>query len=135
MEVSQCPLTSDGWRAGGRRGQRRGFLLTHRFHSARRPIPQPADSRAGWDLSVIAVQALKFGSRFSRLFRPTLELRFFPRRAEKHLDLQSRPSCFDGVACVICKSKQVFNELVTVNKWKLLHLLVPRFIKRQIITQ
>lgn len=109
MEVSRYPLTPDGRRAGGRRGQRQGFLLTHLSRSA-----QEAHSSAGGQasgvksFSVIVALALKFGSHFCRLFGATAER---CRRAGKHLDVQSLSSCFDGVTCVIHKPKQLFNEL------------------------
>lgn len=61
------------------------------------------------------------------------------RRAGKHLDVQSLTSCFDGVTCVICKPKQLFNELADrkqmVAYTKLPHLLVLGFIKRQIMCE
>lgn len=104
----------------GWRGQRRGFLLTHLSRPAQEAHRSASRQASGAKSSSVIVElALKFRSRSSRLFKPTVEV--FPflffhillrrRRAEKHSDVQSLSSCFDGVTRVICKPKQLFNEL------------------------
>lgn len=121
MEVSRCPLTPDGWRV-----KRRGAVAVRSAPGlpAKSSVPlgcggpflsrRTGERASGVKPSSVIAGAfsLKFRSRFCRLFRgPVAERGQRRRRAGKRSDVESLSSCFDGVTCVICKLRQLFNEL------------------------